>query len=206
MGGSINVTDEDMRKGFESNYGERVESLAIVLSDERRAHEVWELARANSTEAFFGQLAEQYSIEPVSRSNSGRIPPIRRHGGQPLVEEEAFQLKPSELSSIIATGNRFILLRCLGRTTPVVQEMRAVRTLLYEDIKEKKLRIAMANEFGRLQNSAQIDNFLANTTQSGRPASRVPSAIQRRQSPSAAPAQQPPARSAVQPASADLPR
>lgn len=204
VGERVKVTEEDMQKGFESNYGQRVECLAIVMSDERRAQEVWDLARANPTDEFFGQLAEQYSIEPVSRSNSGKIPPIRRHGGQPLVEEEAFQLKPGELSSIIATGNRMILLRCLGRTTPVVQEMRAVRDLLYEDIKEKKLRIGMADEFNRLRNSAQIDNFLANTTQSGHAASPAPSTGPHRPGTSGTPQQ--PVRSAVQPASAELPR
>jgi hypothetical protein len=172
----VEVNEEDLRKGFIANYGERVEAMAIVVRDHRTANKVFEMARANSTDEFFGELAYQYSVDPVSRSNRGRIPPINRHGGQPIVEEEAFALKPGELSSVIAIEDKFIILRCLGHTTPVVQDFNAVKDELYSDIFEKKLRLEMAKEFDRLKESAQIDNFLAGTSQSGkRVAQRSPS-------------------------------
>ena len=41
-----------------------------------------------------------------------------------------------------------------------------VRDMIYEDVLEKKVRLAMNKEFNRLQDEAQIDNFLAGTTQS----------------------------------------
>ena len=43
--GKIEVTDEDLKKGFEANYGPRVRCRAIVLNNLRRAQEVWEAAR-----------------------------------------------------------------------------------------------------------------------------------------------------------------
>ncbi len=49
----------------------------------------------------------------------------------------------------------------------MVTDFDAVRDELYRDILEKKLRIAMADEFDRLQRSAQIDNFLSSTSQPG---------------------------------------
>lgn len=169
VGGSAPVTEDDLQKGFESNYGERVEVLAIVLSNQRQAQQVWEMARDNPTDHFFGELASQYSIEPASRSNMGKVPPIRRHGGQPLVEEAAYRLKPGELSGIVSMGDKFIIMRCQGRTRPVVQEFTAeVRQELMRDISEKKLRISMAKEFDRLKETAQVDNFLAGTSQSGK--------------------------------------
>ncbi|MEZ6087105.1 MAG: peptidylprolyl isomerase [Pirellulaceae bacterium] len=172
---SISISDEDLRKGFESNFGERVEVLAIVLSDQKSAQQVWDLARDNPTDEFFGQLAEQYSIEPVSQSNLGRVPPIRRHGGQPAVEDEAFRLKPGELSGIVATGDRFIIMRCQGRTSPIVTTMDPqVRQQLIVDLTEKKTRIAMAEKFDQLKNNSQIDNYLAGTTQDGRLAATAP--------------------------------
>ena len=97
VGSKVEVTDEDLRKGYESNYGERVEVQAIVFSDMRQAQKVWDLARNNNTEPFFAELAQQYSIEPSSRANGGKVPPIRRYGGSPLVEEEAFKLKAGEI-------------------------------------------------------------------------------------------------------------
>ncbi|MDA1055608.1 MAG: peptidylprolyl isomerase [Planctomycetota bacterium] len=168
VGNKVEVKDDDLQKGFASNYGERVEVLAIVLTNQRQANEVWDMARHNPTEQFFGELATQHSVEPVSRSNSGRVPPIRKFGGQPIVEEEAFSLEAGQLSGILNVGDKFVILRCVGRTKPVVQDFNAVKDELYKDIQEKKLRIAMADEFDRLKETAQIDNFLAGTSQSGR--------------------------------------
>ncbi len=162
---TVEITDGDLHKGFEANYGERVEVLAIVLSNQRTAHEVFDLARQNPTEKFFGELAHQYSIEPLSRANFGQVPPVRKWGGQPLVEQEAFQLKPGELSGVLAAGDKFVILRCIGRTKPVVRDLADVRTELEQDIREKKLRLAMNAEFERIRKSAQIDNFLDRSTQ-----------------------------------------
>jgi parvulin-like peptidyl-prolyl isomerase len=168
VGSKVAITEEDLKKGYEANYGERVEVLAIVSSDQRQALRVWEMASNNPTDAFFASLAEQYSVEPASRSNGGKVPPIRRHGGSPILEEAAFKLKPGELSGLVAVDKQFIIMRCLGRTKPVQAPFEDVRDELVRDIQEKKLRVLMTNEFDRLQATAQIDNFLAGTTQSGK--------------------------------------
>jgi parvulin-like peptidyl-prolyl isomerase len=166
----VQVTDEDRQKGFEANYGPRVEVLAIVLSNQRTAQEVWDLARSNLTPKFFGELAAQYSIEPVSRANMGEVPPIRRFSGQPQVEEEAFSLTQKDpLSAIVAVADKYIIMYYLGRTEPIVTKLDDVRDELDKDIHEKKLRLAMSQEFDRLKEVAQIDNFLAGSSQAGGP-------------------------------------
>ena len=60
------------------------------------------------------------------------------------------------------------MLKCLGYTEPYVEKLEDVKTELTQDIHEKKLRLAMAEEFDRLRESAQIDNFLKNTSQTGK--------------------------------------
>jgi len=174
VGAQVQVSDEDLRKSYESNYGERVELQAIVFTDLRQAQKVWDLARNNNTEPFFSELAQQYSVEPSSRSNGGKVPPIRRFGGSPVIEEEAFKLKTGELSGIVAVDGQFIIMRCLGRTKPVPTDFNAVRGELVKDIQEKKLRNLMTKEFDHLREVAQIDNFLAGNSQSGgKPAGAV---------------------------------
>jgi parvulin-like peptidyl-prolyl isomerase len=163
----VKITDADLKKAFIANYGERVDVLAIVMSNQRTAHEVFDMARSNDSDKFFGELAHQYSIEPMSKANFGQVPPVRMHGGQPMLEKEAFALKPGEVSGVIATGDKYVVLRCLGRTEPVVKEMEVVKDELLDDIREKKLRVAMAKEFDRIRKSAQIDNFLEGTVQAG---------------------------------------
>ncbi len=155
----IEVTQADLTQGFESSYGPRVEILAVVLADQRTAQKVWEMARDNPTDQFFGSLAEQYSIEAVSRSNFGKVPPVRKHGGQPAIEREAFQMKPGDLSGIVATGEKYIVMRCQGYTEPVVSDFEDVKDELTADIRDKKIRQAMATTLDALHDSAEVDNF-----------------------------------------------
>jgi parvulin-like peptidyl-prolyl isomerase len=164
-GSSIQVSQDDLQKGFEANYSERVRCRAIVLPSMRKAQEVWGKARQNASMDYFGDLAEEYSIEPTSKSLRGEVPPIRRYGGQPQLEDVAFQLKEGELSGIIQLGDQFVILKCQGRTTPVEVKFEDVQQVLHEDIFEKKLRVAMNEKLEDIRSKARIDNFLAGTSQ-----------------------------------------
>jgi parvulin-like peptidyl-prolyl isomerase len=163
---AIEVTQDDLQKGFDANYAERVRCRAIVLSNMRRAQEVWAKARQNESMEYFGDLAEEYSVEPTSKSLRGEVPPIRRFGGQPQLEDVAFELAAGELSGIIQLGNQFVILKCEGRTEPVKVNLQEVQQILQEDIFEKKLRMAMSNKFEEIRSHARIDNYLAGTSQS----------------------------------------
>lgn len=165
--GKVQVTDEDLRKGFDSNYGPRAEVLAIVLSSQRTAQEVWGLARSNPSEQFFGDLAHQYSVEPSSKSNMGKVPPLRKNGGQPNLEKAAFDLKPGDLSGIIEVNGQHVILKSQGFTTPVVQDFNAVKDELYKDILEKKQRLAMDAHLSSMIADAQITNFLTKNARLG---------------------------------------
>jgi hypothetical protein len=89
------------------------------------------------------------------------------HGGRPELEKEAFNLQAGELSKVVQVGEHWVIMYCLGRTTPRVTDFDAVKDELQRNIFEKKLMLEMADEFDRLRNSAQIDNFLAGTSQAG---------------------------------------
>ncbi|NLE39125.1 MAG: peptidylprolyl isomerase [Pirellulaceae bacterium] len=192
--GRTDVTEEDIEKGFEANYGPRVRCLAIVFADLRQTKRVWELARNeynrladarkkqiesgmtpreqadqmffDSFGDFFGNLAEQYSRDPGSKNLRGQVPPIRKFGGQPVLEREAFALQPGELSGIIQVDDMYVVLFCQGHTTPENVDLATVRDLIVEDLREKKLHQAMADYFQRLQDFSTVDNYLAGTTQS----------------------------------------
>ena len=170
-GQGVKVTPEDLKRGYEANYGPKIRCRAIVLNNQRRAQEVWEKARElQSLENFeqtldkFGDLAEQYSIEAGSRSLRGEVPPIQKNGGQPILEKEAFSLKPGELSGIVQAGDKYIILLCEAYTKPIDTSFEEVEDLLYRDIHEKKQRIAMAKLFDLLKDNARIDNFLSGTS------------------------------------------
>ena len=64
---------------------------------------------------FFGGLAEQYSVEPVSASNQVRCLQLDAWGPA-AHKKEAFGLKAGELSGIISTGGKYLVLR--AKATP----------------------------------------------------------------------------------------
>jgi parvulin-like peptidyl-prolyl isomerase len=167
--GQVAVTQEDLDKAFAATFGPRARCRVIILDNQRRAQEVWQLARQSPTVERLGELAEQYSVDPASRALRGEVPPIQRHGGQPALEREAFSLKPGELSGVLQVADRFIVLFCEGFTAPAEVKFAEVRDELYDDIFEKKQRIEMARFFSHLREGATIDNFLAGTSQSPKP-------------------------------------
>jgi parvulin-like peptidyl-prolyl isomerase len=168
VSGSVQVTGEDLQKSFEANFGPRVEVLWLETNEHRKATKIWNMAKADPSREYFGELAHQYSIDPASMNNYGVVPPIRKHGGSPKLEKEAFTLRPGEISGLIQVGESWVILYCLGRTEPVVADLDAVREDLSEDILEKKMRLAMAQRFQAIRDNAQIDNFLKGTSQPGR--------------------------------------
>lgn len=162
--GNVQVTADDLQKGFDANYGERVRCRAIVLSTMRRAQEVWDKARRNPSLEYFGDLAAEYSVEPTSKALRGEVPPLQRHGGQPQLEKAAFALEPGQLSGIIQVADKFIILLAEGRTEQVNIDMPQVRDILHRDIYEKKLRLAMSEKFESIREQSRIDNYLAGTS------------------------------------------
>ncbi len=164
--GSVPVTQEDLDKAYAATFGPRARCRIIVLDNQRRAQEVWQLARQNPTADHVGALAEQYSVDPTTKSLRGEVPPIRRWGGQPVIEREAFALQPGELSGVVQVADRFMVIFCEGFTAPAQVSAEEARDELHADIFEKKQRIEMARHFTHLREAAAIDNLLAGTSQS----------------------------------------
>lgn len=164
--GAVPVTQEDLDRAFAATFGPRARCRIIVLDSQRRAQEVWQLARQNPTAEHVGDLAERCSVDPTTKALRGEVPPIRRFGGQPALEREAFALKPGELSGVVQVADRFMVIFCEGFTEPAAVKPAEVRGELHADILEKKQRIEMARYFSHLRESAAIDNLLAGTSQS----------------------------------------
>ena len=163
----VQVTEEDMQKSFEANYGPRVEVRAIMFSDHRSASNTWKMATANPTEEFFGQLANQYSVEPMSKNNYGHIPPVQKFSGRPTLENEAFSLEAGEISKVIQLGDYWTFLYCRGRTQPKVTDIEEVREYILKDVTARKAFAEMEVARQQMFTEAQIDNYLTGTSQPG---------------------------------------
>ena len=162
-GQNIAVSEADMQKAFERDYGPRVKARMILIDgNQRQASKVWELARANPDD--FDKLAREHSADPNSSPLGGVIPPIRRHVGVPQFEEAAFNLAVGEISSMIQLPDgKWVFLKGEGRTEPVVTDVKDVWTELLAAQKEEKVRTAVAEVFEEIRSSAKVINHLTGT-------------------------------------------
>lgn len=166
-GDEVEITEDELNKAFVRNYGPRVKARVIMLDNLRQANKIWEEAKANPDN--FDQLAQQHSVDPNSRALGGQIPPIPRYTGNEKLEEEAFKLKQGQISAVIELSHelsrqRFVILKCEGRTSPVVDKIDDVRDSLYDELKEAKTQQRVGKAFEELKESTRVDNYYARTT------------------------------------------
>lgn len=182
---NIEVDEKEMKEAFIRNYGPRVKARMIMFDNLRRAEAGHEQVRENPED--FEQLAAKLSIDPSSRALGGQIPPIPRNNGNEQLEKEAFKLKVGQISPVVEVGpGRYIILKCEGRTDPVVTNMDEVRDVIYEELKEQKTQASVAKTFEQIKKETIVDNYLTQTSSRTGPGAAGP-------------------RNAVQPASATRP-
>jgi len=162
---TVEVTEEDIHKGFEANFGPRARCLAIVLDNARRAQEIWALVRNTPNPEFFADLSATHSVDIATRNGRGVIPLIQRNSGQPLLEDQAFRLRPGEISEIFQLNGQFVILFGLGQTEQVVTDINEVRDIIYQNIFDKKLQLAMMQTVEQIYRRATITNHLTGARQ-----------------------------------------
>jgi foldase protein PrsA len=152
-----------MDQAFKRDYGPRVKARLIVIDgNARQASEIWNECNANPDD--FDRIAREKSSDPGTRSLGGVIPPIRMFGGNDQIEAAAFKMHEGEISPVIEVAqSRYVILKCEGRTEPVVTDIKDVWDELYRQVVEEKTQSAVATVFEQVKSKAQIQNFLANT-------------------------------------------
>ena len=92
VGRRAGAQQEDLDKAFAATFGPRARCRIIVLDNQRRAQEVWQLARQNPTAESIGGLAETYSVDPTTRPCGARC---RRSSGMAASRRSNGRCSPS---------------------------------------------------------------------------------------------------------------
>lgn len=168
-GADVSVTDREIQTAFEREYGPRVKVRMILFDNLRRAQAAWPNIKEHPEN--FEKYVQEFSIDPNSKSLDGSVPPIPRHSGSDNVEQAAFKLKSGEISAIVQlndTMNRYVILKCEGRTDPIVQERdKEVDAELADQIKKQKTQELVTKVFKSIQETTRVDNQLTNSTTGG---------------------------------------
>ncbi len=159
----VQVTEEDLRKAFEANYGEKVQCRIILIPKSDGlgvALKVYEKVRGKGLEEFIREASQQPSHLAAT---GGRIRPINRHSAVPELERAAFSLRDGEISEIIEVQEGYVILyreRLIPADTSIRFE--DVREILYKEVYKRKIEAEIPLLFNELRASAVIKDFLNN--------------------------------------------
>jgi foldase protein PrsA len=173
----VQVTQTDMTKSFEAQYGDKIRCRLIMVDKPTTAREIWEEIRKNP--AGFEKLAMERSMDSGSRSLGGLLgEPICRHAYPETVSDAAFRQlvdgdpndkdathKPKDgdfTGPIQVAENTWVILRreSLIQAQAVDPKNPQVKQSVYDMIYEVKLNEAMSAYMEDLLKKAAIDNKL----------------------------------------------
>ncbi|MCS7166841.1 MAG: peptidyl-prolyl cis-trans isomerase [Gemmatales bacterium] len=159
----VQVTEEDLRKAFEANYGEKVQCRIILVprSDGLGvALKIYDKLKGKGIEEFIREASQQPSHLAAT---GGRIRPINRHSALPELERAAFSLRDGEMSEIIEVQEGYVILfreKLIPADTSIRFE--DIRETLRKEVFRRKVEAEIPLLFNELRASAVINDFLNN--------------------------------------------
>jgi parvulin-like peptidyl-prolyl isomerase len=159
--GNIKISEEDIQKGFEAKYGDKVECRIIVLSKEQAKdkYDIW--TRVSKSPEEFDKVAKSSFIGPLA-AEGGKIPPIHHHFADPNIEREAFKLQKGEISPLIGMpDNTTVILQCVQHLpADTTKRLDQERMALNNELTEMRLAQEIPKVFAELRKTANPQIFL----------------------------------------------
>jgi len=176
--GRVQVTDSDIKKSFDAQYGDKLRCRIIMVDKITKAQDIWEALRKNP--GGFEKMAQEQSMDLGTRSLGGLLSePITRHAhpenvadaafaqlvdGDPNDKDEKHKPKDGEVTGPIqASESTWILLRresVIPAVANVSLKDENIRKKTYEIVYEVKLKEEMGKVFEDLIKQAAIENKL----------------------------------------------
>ena len=153
VGPTIDVTEKDLREGYEGRYGPKVECRMIVLQDNNQKDQIWK--KVAESEAEFQRVATTLNVPQLCPSG-GKVPPIHKHFGDANIERAAFNLKVGEVSPLLGMPDKTVIILKCDQHIPadVTKRFEDVRLQLLEEIRNFKLAQKIPEVFADLRKHA----------------------------------------------------
>jgi hypothetical protein len=153
----VKVTEEDIKKQFDSLYGEkrRVQMVMWPKSELKVAHEQYAQARKSQEE--FDRVARNQG-NPSLAAAAGHVLPISKHQAKddPMIEKIAFELKVGEISHIQEVKNQGYVILKLHEIIPPAKDVtfESKKAELEKAAFEKKVEEMIPTYFAGLKEAA----------------------------------------------------
>ena len=153
----LQVSKADLQEAYETQFGPGVQVRVIVTSEAKKAQALRAEVMKNPEE--FGNIAKEKSEDPGSASAKGMIQPVRKHLGDPTIEQVAFAMREGDISEVIEVKGQFVIMKCEALIAARPVPMEQVEKLLVEAIRDKKLRLAAKDVFEDLQRDSKVETI-----------------------------------------------
>ena len=160
----VQITEEELPKAFEANYGDKVECQIILWpkTKEGKTKALSEYAQLRDNAEAFDRKAKSQTVKPELAATAGKVRPFGRYlMGDENFDRIVFRLKPNEVSEVFETVDGPILVKCL-RQIPADTTIRfeVVRERLTQELVEKKIAGEMQTAFDTLKRQANPQKLL----------------------------------------------
>ncbi len=154
------VTDEEIRNGYEARYGEKVDCRVIHWENKTAAEA--EYARVHDDEQIFAEIAKHQHTSALA-STVGKIAAFGRHNMENVeLENAAFALQPGEVSPLIAAPDGgYVVIKCDARIPANVSvNLDSVKATIKDEIADSKVRTVIKDLMPALRKEAAPQIFL----------------------------------------------
>ncbi len=134
MAMTIAITDEELKKAYDLEYGEKIEANQIVFRTRREAEDA---RRKLQSGADFATLAKNESIDRASATRGGKMQPFSPKEG---IGTEVANLKVGELSGIIQTDYGYHIIKIVGRKAVSNKSFDSVKVELEKGVRNQHYR------------------------------------------------------------------
>jgi len=136
----ITVTDEDLKREFEREYGEKLNLRVIAVNNHADAAALAERVRKGDD---FARLAKDVSQDSYTANRGGVCDPVGRNALPKAVEDEVFRLKDGDLSRPVNCFGKFCVFQLISRIPPQNARFEQVREEVRKSVTENKVRLGM---------------------------------------------------------------
>lgn len=153
---TITVTDEDLQKAYDLQYGEKIEASQIVFRTRREAEDALKKLQAG---ADFATLAKNESVDRISAARGGKMQPF---SPKDAMGAEVAHLKVGEISGIIKTDYGYHIIKITDRKPPSNKSFKSVKGELEKIARNQQYKERIGPWLISLVESASILKNLGN--------------------------------------------
>ncbi len=167
------VSEDDIRKAYESVYGEKIECQIILWpKDERgKADALADYARLRDNAEAFDQKAKAQLVKRELAATAGKVRPFGRHVmGDDNFDRIVFRLQPNEMSEVIDTVDGPVVVKCIRHLPADTSiSLESVREKLVKQLVDQKVVGEMQKAFQLLKTQANPQVKLQKKNKAGDP-------------------------------------